>query len=92
MSAGLVLLAVWLVITAFYPQHYDCLSHCMNSIVGKIALTGWALSIYYHLFNGIRHLLWDSGKGFEVSTINKTGPLVIALAVIATTLTVLAAV
>lgn len=91
LSLGLLVLVAWLVITAFYPEYYDCFTRCMNSFIGTIALLGWALAIYYHLFNGIRHLIWDSGKGFAVSTINKTGPLVIIAAIVATTLTAMVA-
>jgi succinate dehydrogenase / fumarate reductase, cytochrome b subunit len=44
----------------------------------------WAFSLYYHLCNGIRHLFWDIGKGFEIKTARKTGYAAISAALILT--------
>ncbi len=63
----------------------------MNEIINDIfALAGIAVTfaLYYHFCNGIRHLFWDMGKGFEKSTVKKTGLLTIALSLIFTALTV----
>lgn len=62
----------------------QCMSTLLHTQGGKVALTLWAAAFYYHLFNGIRHLLWDFGKGYEVHTAARTGWLVI-LGTIATT-------
>ena len=40
---------------------------------------GWTFSLYYHLCNGIRHLFWDIGKGFEIQTAKKTGIAVLVI-------------
>ena len=40
--------------------------------VGLILMFGWTLSLWYHFFNGIRHLLWDMGWGFEIKTSHQT--------------------
>lgn len=47
----------------------------------------WSLAVYYHLCNGIRHLAWDAGKGFDVPTAEKSAKWVLAGAVILTLLT-----
>ncbi|MCE3254740.1 MAG: succinate dehydrogenase [Rickettsiaceae bacterium] len=45
---------------------------------------GWAFSLYYHLLNGIRHLFWDIGKGFEKTTATRNGIIVIMLSLLMT--------
>jgi succinate dehydrogenase / fumarate reductase cytochrome b subunit len=45
--------------------------------IGLIMLLGLSLSFFYHLCNGVRHLLWDAGMGYELSTVRKTGWLVV---------------
>ena len=50
-------------------------------------LLGWTFALFYHLCNGIRHLFWDMGRGFELSTVSLSGWLVV---VGAAALTVLA--
>ena len=74
---GAVLLAWWIVFNV-----YGCGS-CINPL-GKIFLFLWSLALYYHLLNGIRHLFWDMGKGFEIKTVNFTGVLVLILTIILT--------
>lgn len=53
-----------------------------------LIVLGWVFSLYYHLCNGIRHLLWDMGKGFDKRTSNKTGILVLVLSVFLTAFSV----
>lgn len=47
----------------------------------------WSAAVYYHLCNGIRHLVWDSGRGFDIPTAEKSAKLVIVASVILTLLT-----
>jgi succinate dehydrogenase / fumarate reductase cytochrome b subunit len=56
-------------------------------VPAQIVLFGWTLAFYYHLLNGIRHLLWDTGWGFELDTAYKTGYAVVAGSVLMTLLT-----
>lgn len=42
-----------------------------------VVMLGFAFSLYYHLFNGIRHLFWDFGKGFDIKTTRKSGVVVL---------------
>ena len=53
-----------------------------------LVILGWVFSLYYHLCNGIRHLFWDIGKGFEIKTANRTGKLVLLISLILTALSV----
>jgi succinate dehydrogenase / fumarate reductase cytochrome b subunit len=58
-----------------------------SGIVGKMLLFLSLLGFYYHFANGIRHLAWDSGYGFELTTVEKTGWFVIAFTIGATLIT-----
>jgi succinate dehydrogenase / fumarate reductase cytochrome b subunit len=56
----------------------------MRSWIGLLLLFGWTFSIFFHLCNGLRHLFWDAGRGFELRTIYATGWMVVAASVILT--------
>ncbi len=64
-------------------QSYEC-----DCIVTKVAIYFvmflWSFALYYHLCNGIRHLFWDIGKGFEIETVRKTGVVVLAVSLFLT--------
>ena len=57
---------------------------CLNSVFGQLALFAFSLCLMYHLFNGIRHLFWDIGKGFDIPSVYRSGYTVIALALLST--------
>jgi succinate dehydrogenase / fumarate reductase cytochrome b subunit len=79
---GAVLLAWWIVFNVYGCG--SCINPLIASNLGKIFLFLWSLALYYHLLNGIRHLFWDMGKGFEIKTVNFTGVLVLILTIILT--------
>lgn len=87
LAAGAVLLVWWLVAAAAGPGAYGAVEAFLRSWIGLLLLFGWTLSLFYHLCNGIRHLAWDSGWGFDLQTTYRTGWTVLAAAA---TLTVLA--
>jgi succinate dehydrogenase / fumarate reductase cytochrome b subunit len=55
-----------------------------SSIVGRLVLGGWLFCMFYHLFNGIRHLFWDMGYGFEIKDAYRSGWIVVAVSLVAT--------
>jgi succinate dehydrogenase / fumarate reductase cytochrome b subunit len=82
LAAGTLLVAWWLIAAASGPDAYDDFSSLARSPIGQIVLFGFVWSLAYHLLNGIRHLAWDVGYGFEVKTANRTGVLVVALSLV----------
>jgi len=84
--AGLVL-AWWLGAIAAGPEAYDTFLKCITSTLGYIFLIGWSATIYYHLCNGIRHLVWDAGYGFELNNVTKSGIAVLVGTVVLTIIT-----
>jgi succinate dehydrogenase / fumarate reductase, cytochrome b subunit len=65
LAVGLVALSYWLVSLASGEDAYDAAMRLFLSPVGLIFLLGWTYSFLYHLLNGVRHLFWDAGYGFE---------------------------
>ena len=80
---GALLFLGWAVALASGPVAYDGYVGLLGSIPGKIVLFGLTLSAFYHLFAGLRHLAWDSGKGFTPATANLSAWLALGGAVVA---------
>lgn len=79
---GTLLLVCWLACLAAGPIPYHEMLEWLKSPLGAIILMGLSFSFYYHLANGIRHLAWDLGYGYDLQTVTKTGWLVVATAII----------
>ena len=82
LSAGTLLLVWWLVAAASGPDAYDTVQGFVASPIGLFVLFGWTASLFFHFFNGIRHLAWDAGFGFDLPQTYASGwAVVIATAV-----------
>ncbi|MEK9965415.1 MAG: succinate dehydrogenase, cytochrome b556 subunit [Rhodospirillaceae bacterium] len=84
LAVGTLLLVWWLVAAATGPTAFDTVQSFIGSIVGRLLLLAWSFALYYHLCNGIRHLVWDAGKGFELGTAYASGWLVLIVAAVLT--------
>ncbi len=73
LSAGTLLMVWWLVAAASSDKAYATVSAVMRSPIGLLALFGWTVSLWYHFFAGIRHLAWDSGFGYDLTTTHRSG-------------------
>ncbi len=87
LALGTLLLLYWLVAAALGAEAYEQARTCLASLPAQIVLFGWTLAFYYHLLNGIRHLLWDTGRGFALDTADKTGIAVLVGCIALTALT-----
>lgn len=87
LSIGTLLLVYWLASAAYGPAAYERASHVLGSPIGLLVLFAFSFCLFYHLANGIRHLFWDVGLGFELATAVKSGRVVVAAAVVLTVLT-----
>src|SRR5216684_3272212 len=79
LSAGAILLVWWLVAAASGPEVYEGVEDFLGSWLGLLLLFGWTVSLFYHLCNGIRHLVWDTGRGLELKSVYAGGWAVLAL-------------
>jgi len=86
-SVGLVLLAYWLVAAASGSQAYATAAKVFANPLVRLAIAGWILAFWFHLFAGIRHLVWDAGYGFEKQTARRSGRLIVVLAALASLFT-----
>jgi len=81
MSIGLIALAAWLVSASSGSEDYDRFMALMSTLVGRLLLIGWSFAFFFHLANGIRHFVWDTGRGFEKRQANASAWFVLLLAV-----------
>jgi succinate dehydrogenase / fumarate reductase cytochrome b subunit len=65
LAAGTLLMVCWLVAAATSPEALGAVQDFLYSWFGRLLLLGWTVALFYHFFNGIRHLVWDAGGGFE---------------------------
>jgi succinate dehydrogenase / fumarate reductase cytochrome b subunit len=81
---GALIAAGWAASLASGPQAFEAYRGLFGSALGKLILAGLTFSAFYHAANGVRHLFWDAGAGFEprVATASAAGAL--AFAVVAT--------
>jgi succinate dehydrogenase / fumarate reductase cytochrome b subunit len=61
---GTLLLAWWLLAAATSPNAYAGIGSFMGSFFGRVILFGYTWALMHHMLGGIRHLIWDSGRGF----------------------------
>ena len=81
---ALILMFFWLLIFSLGESNYELFLLTINSFFGKFILIGFTWSMSFHIFSGIRHLIWDMGYGFEIKTANISGVLVILSSLVAT--------
>jgi succinate dehydrogenase / fumarate reductase cytochrome b subunit len=81
---GLFVVVAWAAALVSGPAAYEAFMGLMASWLGKLVLFGLTLSIFYHLAAGVRHLAFDSGRGFEPRTADTTATVCFAFAVVAT--------
>lgn len=81
---GSILWVLWFVALAMGPQKYGWLQSFFRHPLGLIILMGWAFSFFYHLCNGVRHLAWDMGYGYDMPTVRRTGWAVVILSMVLT--------
>lgn len=83
---GALILAGWAVSLAMGAGAFNAYAAFLASPIGLVILFGLTVAFLYHLANGVRHLFWDTGHGFEPKTADMTGWAVIAFAVVASVL------
>lgn len=84
LSLGTPLLVYWLWAVAAGPAYYIEASQVFANGFVQLVLFAWTAAFFYHLCNGIRHLFWDMGKGFELKDLYFSGYMVLAVATILT--------
>ena len=86
LAIGSILLAWWLVAVAAGGDIFAATHAFLASPIGVLLLLAWSVAFFYHLCNGVRHLAWDAGRGFELRNANRSSYAVLAATVVLTIL------
>ena len=87
LSIGAVLLSCWLVSIAAGEEIYTLITLHLAAWYGQVLIVGFVFALYYHLCNGVRHLLWDLGLGLELTSTYRSGYAVVIATVLLTVVT-----
>ena len=87
LAGGILILTYWLTAATYGADAFATAQAVIGSWVGQVVLWGLLFSLYYHLGNGIRHLMWDAESGFDLPSVRRTGMLVVLFAVVMTAAT-----
>lgn len=80
LAVGTLFFVGWLWSVAYDPAYFAFWEQTATHPIGRIFLLGWTFALYYHLGNGIRHLAWDTGRGFELKNVTRSGVTVLLFA------------
>lgn len=67
---GTLLLAAWLIAVAMGEKEYQFVSALFSHPIGMLVLFGYTWALCHHMLGGIRHLIWDTGRGFQIWQVN----------------------
>jgi succinate dehydrogenase / fumarate reductase cytochrome b subunit len=81
---GALIAAAWAVSLACGPETYAGFKGLLGSPLGKLVMFGLSAAFFYHLANGVRHLVWDAGHGLDVKSANASAVVVLAFTAAAT--------
>jgi succinate dehydrogenase / fumarate reductase cytochrome b subunit len=81
---GALLFTWWLLALLGAPSDFAAVQEFIGSILGRLLLLGWTWALFFHLANGIRHLIWDSGHSLDLPSVYRGGWIVIVLSVVLT--------
>ena len=87
LSAGMILLVIALVAAANGESSWNSMQGFLSSWFGYLVLFGFTATLFYHFCNGIRHLMWDMGKGLELDEVEKSGKVVMVATAVLTCVT-----
>lgn len=86
LAAGLLLLTWWLTALARGPEAFALVRAAIDNPLGGLVLFAFTLAAFYHMANGVRHLVWDLGIGLGKDEAYRSGLLVLGFAAVATLL------
>ena len=82
---GTILLVWWLTAAATGAHYFAYVSAILGSLPGKIVLFGYTWALMHHMLGGLRHFIWDSGRGYDLKTVDRLswGSLMLSIALTA---------
>jgi succinate dehydrogenase / fumarate reductase, cytochrome b subunit len=87
LTVGTIPLVLWLWAVAYDAALFTSLHAFFNAWYGMVLMVGWSAAFYYHLANGIRHMYWDTARGFSIKSVDMSGIITIVFVLVATSAT-----
>lgn len=87
LSLGLIPLTYWLIAAASGPGAFATAQAVFGSVIGRILMVIWSYCFFYHLCNGIRHLVWDTGHALDLDDVYTSGYVALSGSLILTIVT-----
>ena len=84
LSMGSILIAIWFLLISLGPNYFIYFEMISKNILFKFILLIWTIGIFYHLYNGCRNLYWSFGIGMELTTVYRSGYIVLFLTLVST--------
>jgi len=84
LAIGTLVLVYWLLAAASGAEAYTSAQQLLGTLIGRLVLLGFTFALFFHLCNGIRHLFWDAGLGFELKTTYASGRAVLVMSIVLT--------
>jgi len=91
LAFGAMLGVWWFLAAASGPEYFAFVDGLLTSWIGGLLMIGMLAALWYHFCNGIRHLVWDAGYGFELDAVNKSGVATLVATGVLTLITLIAA-
>ena len=77
LSIGLIIFSVWLFAIAFGEQYFTFFVYISSNWISKFLLVVWTFAFFLHFCNGLRHLYWDTGRGFDKDRVEMSARIVV---------------
>jgi succinate dehydrogenase / fumarate reductase cytochrome b subunit len=87
LALGSLLLVWWIAALVRGPDAFALVQQFIGSVIGQLLLFAWTWALFFHLANGIRHLAWDAGLGFDLESTTVSGWLAVAASAVLTLVT-----
>ena len=84
LSIGSILISIWFLLISLGPNYFVYFEIISQNILFKLILLMWTVGIFYHLYNGCRKLYWSFGIGMELTTVYRSGYIVLFLTAVST--------
>ncbi|MFL2481797.1 MAG: succinate dehydrogenase, cytochrome b556 subunit [Gammaproteobacteria bacterium] len=86
LSVGLIIFSVWLFAIAFGEQYFTFFVYIFSNWIGRFLLVVWTFAFFLHFCNGLRHLYWDTGRGFDRERVEISARIVVFCSLLLTSI------
>ena len=84
LSIGSILISIWFLLISLGPNYFVYFEIISKNVLFKFILLIWTIGVFYHLYNGCRKLYWSFGIGMDLTTVYRSGYIVLFLTVVST--------